>query len=104
MQLNLDCPPSAGAVTGVLEQSEDPLPTLPVPRRERLVGLDAALAKVRDLFFVTCMGYPTDEELERKLRMQCVALEARMSPQDARRWRGERDCMLAQLGFRPLQN
>jgi len=101
MQLNLDCPPSAGTITGILEQPEDPLPT---PRRERLLGLDAALAKVRDFFFVTCMGYPTDEELERKLRMQCVALESRMSPQDARRWRGERDCMLAQLGFRPLQN
>ncbi|HLM52911.1 MAG TPA: hypothetical protein VK325_04820 [Pseudoxanthomonas sp.] len=101
MQLNLDCSPSAGAITGRLEQPEGPFPT---PRRERLLGLDAALARVRDLFFVTCMGYPTDEELERKLRMQCIALEARMSPQDARRWRGERDCMLAQLGFRPLQN
>ena len=101
MQLNLDRSPSAGAITGVLERSEDPLPK---PRRERLLGLDAALAKVRDLFFVTCMGYPTDEELERQLRKQCMALEARMSPQDARRWRGERDCLLAQLGFRPLQN
>jgi hypothetical protein len=101
MQLNLDTHPSAGTAVAMLEEPEKPLPT---PRRERLLGLDAALAKVRDLFFVTCMGYPTDEELERQLRAQCTALEARMSPQDARRWRGERDCLLAQLGFRPLQN
>lgn len=100
MELNPIVPGSAVAV-GLIEEPEQPLPAL---RRERKLDVDAALAKVRDLFFVTCMGYPTDEELERELRIHCGALEARLSPQDARRWRSERDCLLAQLGFRPLQN
>lgn len=65
----------------------------------RWLDLDAALAKVEDLFFACCVGYPSDEELERRLKRQCRALEASLAPTARRHFRSERDCLLARLGF-----
>ena len=67
----------------------------------RWLDLDSALAKVEDLFFACCVGYPTDEELERRLKQRCRELEAALPPATRRHFRCERDCLLARLGFSP---
>jgi len=71
------------------------------PASRPWLDLDSALAKVEDLFFACCVGYPSDEELERRVKRRCRQLEAALPPASRSHFRCERDCVLARLGFSP---
>ncbi len=70
--------------------------------RPQVLDLQTALEKLQEAFFCCCTGYPADSVLEAKLRPRVAAIEASLSPREQRRWRAERDCLLARLGFHPL--
>ena len=65
-------------------------------------AVDAALVELQDLFFASCVDYPPDEQLQRRIRKHCHDIEVTLRPEQLRDWRSARDCLLARLGFRLL--
>lgn len=65
-------------------------------------GVNAALLKLQDLFFASCIDYPSDEQLQQRMHAHCTAIENRLRPEELRAWRSGRDCLLARLGFQLL--
>lgn len=87
----------------------------PAPRRARggllqvvpastepVHDVEAALLKLQDSFFASCVDYPADEQLQERIGKHCRQIEANLRPEDLRAWRSGRDCLLARLGFRLL--